>query len=214
MRSSAPARDWPGGSCSLTTSSSFAAAGWSASMVGRLAFDQFVPEVKLTDMPRFVVSSTTIWESWTHSSAPQPYREWSISPSSMARNSMPPNPSRWAVSTSCRSVWSVCRPSASHQRSSGRYSMAGFWMSRTRSVRVMGGSPSSQWVRTRQPAPPRPGRGDETYQNRGVWVAGLPCGLLRRHEEVLQQTEDALRLSFLLGLGGYRKQGVDGAPPP
>ena len=41
-------------------------------MVGRLAFDQFVPEVKLTDMFRLVVSSTTIWESWTHSSAPQP----------------------------------------------------------------------------------------------------------------------------------------------
>ena len=41
-------------------------------MVGRLAFDQFVPEVKLTAMFRLVVSSTTICESWTHSSAPQP----------------------------------------------------------------------------------------------------------------------------------------------
>ena len=49
-----------------------AAAGWSGSMVGRFAFDQLVPEVKLTDMFRRVVSSTTIWESWTHSSAPQP----------------------------------------------------------------------------------------------------------------------------------------------
>ena len=67
-----PLRDAPAGRSSLTTSSSLAAAGWSASMVGRLAFDQFVPEVKLTDMFRFVVSSTTIWESWTHSSAPQP----------------------------------------------------------------------------------------------------------------------------------------------
>ena len=41
-------------------------------MVGRLAFDQLVPEVKLTDIPRAVVSSTTIAESCTHSSEPQP----------------------------------------------------------------------------------------------------------------------------------------------
>ena len=43
---------------------------------------------------------------------------------------MPPNPSRCAVSISCRSVSSVCSPSASHQRSSGRYSIAGEAMSR------------------------------------------------------------------------------------
>ena len=66
------AAEWHRRRSSLTTSSSLAAAGWSASMVGRLAFDQFVPEVKLTAMFRLVVSSTTICESWTHSSAPQP----------------------------------------------------------------------------------------------------------------------------------------------
>ena len=72
MRGRAPLRDVPPGRSSLTRSSSLAAAGWSGSMVGRFAFDQLVPEVKLTDMFRRVVSSTTIWESWTHSSAPQP----------------------------------------------------------------------------------------------------------------------------------------------
>lgn len=37
-----------------------AAAGSSGVMVGRFAFDQFVPEVKLTLMPSLVVSSTTM----------------------------------------------------------------------------------------------------------------------------------------------------------
>ncbi|MFD0658242.1 hypothetical protein [Thermocatellispora tengchongensis] len=41
-------------------------------IVGRFAFDQFVPEVKLTDMFRLVVSATITWESCVHSSAPQP----------------------------------------------------------------------------------------------------------------------------------------------
>ncbi len=59
-----------------------------------------------------------------------------MSPSSMARNSIPPNPSRWAVSISYRRVSSVWSPSASHQRRSGRYSMAGFLISRARSSTV------------------------------------------------------------------------------
>ena len=50
---------------------------------------------------------------------------------------MPPNPSRCAASISYRKVSSVCSPSASHHRSSGRYSMGGFLMSRTRSSIVM-----------------------------------------------------------------------------
>ena len=50
---------------------------------------------------------------------------------------MPPNPSRWAVSISYRSVSSVWSPSASHQRSSGRYSIGGFLISRARSSMVM-----------------------------------------------------------------------------
>ncbi|MHA6522859.1 hypothetical protein [Tessaracoccus sp. G1721] len=102
------------------TFSSLAAAGLSGVMVGRFALAQLVPEMKLTAMPRFVVSSTTTCESCTHSSEPQPYREWSTPASSMARNSMPPKPSRWADSISALSVWSVCSPSASHHRTSGR----------------------------------------------------------------------------------------------
>ena len=50
---------------------------------------------------------------------------------------MPPNPSRCAASISYRKVSSVCSPSASHQRSSGRYSMGGSLRSRTRSSMVM-----------------------------------------------------------------------------
>ena len=70
-----------------------------------------------------------------------------MSPSSMARNSMPPNPSRCAASISYRSVSSVCSPSASHQRSSGRYSMGGFLISWTRSSIDMSSPSARQQIR-------------------------------------------------------------------
>lgn len=72
MRGSGPLNPAPRRASAVTKFSSFAAAGWSGSIVGRFAFDQFVPDVKLTDMPRAVVSSTTMAESCTHSSDPQP----------------------------------------------------------------------------------------------------------------------------------------------
>lgn len=87
-----------------------------------MAFAQCVPLVRLNPSPSLAASPTTSRLSEFHSSDPQPYTAGSAPSSGMARISAAPNPLSQICLTFFLSVPSVFSPSASHHRTSGRYS--------------------------------------------------------------------------------------------